>query len=107
MQATVWDLDGWDSPLTVAGLNPEHERGYFAFTVGVNYKAVVFDRAGRLYIKADLRLYPDPKYAHAAWRCEAQYVPGGGIALVIPRSVYGNIELEKGRLSGYLPVTEV
>lgn len=76
-------------------------------TAGINWRAVVFDPDGKLYIKSDLRLYPLETHANPAWLCIAEYVPGGGIAVKIPKPAYATIELEKGRLSGYLPVSEV
>ena len=103
--AKIWDLDGWGSPVTVAGLNPERDHGYFALAIG--FGEVVCDLAGELYVKASLELRPNRDGCHPDWACEARYVPGGGIALHVPRAAYRNIRVEQGKLSGYLPVSEV
>lgn len=105
MRAKIWDLDGWDSPVTVAGLNPERQRGYFPLALGLG--EVVCDLAGDLYVKASLMLRPNDGGIHSDWLCEVQYVPGGGIALHVPKAAYRNVRVESGKLAGYLPVSEV
>ena len=104
MQATVWHLDGWGSPVTVGGLSEERPQGYFAMPLGLG--EVVCDPVGNLYVKEDLELHPTPGRIHRSWLCEVRYGQHG-IALHVPADAYHHVLVERKRLDLYLPVAEV
>lgn len=86
--ARVWDLPGWESPLTVKALAARPGSGYFGLTY--NDGSIVTDHDGQLYVKEGTKLQLHQGTISKDWAVKAVHT-AQGIALYIPKPAYGNV----------------
>lgn len=86
--ARVWDLPGWESPLTVKALAARPGSGYFALSY--NNGTIVTDHDGQLYVKEDTALQPHIGTVSKDWAVQAVHT-AQGVALYIPKPAYANV----------------
>lgn len=87
--ARVWDLPGWESPLTVKALAARPGAGYFALSSKYN-PPVITDHDGQLYVKDDVALLPNSSSVSKDWAVQAVHT-SEGVALYIPKPAYANV----------------